>query len=218
MIHVLALLAKAGSGKTTVANYLRDTCDARVVSLATPLKRCAQKVLGFTDEQLWGTQEQKEAPSFTNAAGAPQSARQFLQLLGTEGLRQEFGPNIHLDALVHQIQKLDDQSENHRVYVVDDVRFPNEVSYLVQDENFHGACVKIVCSDLPANDNGAHASEALIDRVPEEQLAATVVSSRLAGTDHLIAQLEGALARAPKLRRFKRVLDEGRSKLERVAA
>lgn len=217
MIHVLALLAKAGSGKTTVANYLRDEYGARVVSLATPLKRCAQKVLGFSDAQLWGTQEQKEAPAFINAAGVQQSARQFLQLLGTEGLRQEFGYNIHLDALVRQIEELDAVSEDHHVYVVDDVRFPNEVSYLVEDESFIGACVKIVCTDLPANDNGGHGSETGIDAVPGEQIAATVTSSRLAGVEHLIAQLEDALARAPALRRFKRVLDQGRPKLARAA-
>jgi hypothetical protein len=214
MIHVLALLAKAGSGKTTIANWLKETYDARVVSLATPLKRCAQKVMGFSDQQLWGPQEEKEREVCWDVLGQGMSARRFLQLLGTEGLREEFGPNIHLDALSRQIDRMDSESEDHHVFVVDDVRFPNEVDYVVQSEDFIGACVKLVCTDLPANDNGSHVSETGVDGVPEEQVAATVTSSRLLGTTDLVRKFEHALEATPRLRSFKRVLDDGRRRME----
>gem|GEM_PF-7043568 len=61
MIYVLGLLAKAGHGKTTVARHLGEAFGAETRSLAGPLKRAVQKVFGFSEAQLWGTQADKEA-------------------------------------------------------------------------------------------------------------------------------------------------------------
>lgn len=195
MIHIVALLAKAGHGKTTVANYLRDQYGAKIVSLATPLKKCAQKVMAFSNEQLWGSQEQKEAidPRYGF------SARRFLQLLGTEGLRQEFGGDVHVRALLHSIRNDDAESPYHNVYVVDDARFPNEVEAIVDSLDHHGACLKIVCTDAPETAWGLHASETGIDQVPAELVAATVVSSREKGVKDLQEKLEKELRTNPRL-------------------
>ena len=203
MIHIVALLARAGHGKTSVANYLRDTYGAQIVSLAGPLKRCAQKVMRFSHEQLYGTQVEKEA----NDPRYGFSAREFLQRLGTEGLREEFGYDIHVQALLHHIARLDSNLTNvDGIYVVDDVRFPNEVGALVRSEDHHGACIKIVCTDAPETPNANHASETGIDAVYPEQIAATLVSSRAQGVPHLIGELERALTTNPRLAPIRRAL------------
>lgn len=201
MIYVIAILAKAGHGKTTVANHLRDTYGAKIVSLAGPLKRCAQKVMRFSDEQVFGPQEIKEAvdPRYG------MSPREFLQRLGTEGLREEFGQDIHVQALIHEIKAHHDATDGaQEVYVVDDVRFPNEVSALTGSEDFRGAVIKVVCTDAP--DSGDHASEVGIDKVYPEQIAATVVSSRAQGTSHLIGVFEHDALSVPALAPIQRAL------------
>jgi dephospho-CoA kinase len=57
---IIGLLGKAGSGKTTVANWLRDSYGAQKFSYAAPLKEMARRIYGLSDAQLFGTQEEKE--------------------------------------------------------------------------------------------------------------------------------------------------------------
>ncbi len=218
MILFLSLLARAGHGKSTVAKYLTEKYNAKTISLATPLKRTAQACMGFSDAQLWGTQAEKEAIDFRYGF----SCRQFLQKLGTEGMRTFFGENIHLDTMV----KLADQEDCYRtnltnvisptLYIVDDARFINEIRYLNSLGISHGphymrgATIKIVCTDAPAmigsDDIRNHASEREIDEVPESELAAIVVSSRAQGVHHLCGEVEKALDTVPALHAFKVLL------------
>lgn len=222
MVLFLSLLARAGHGKTTASKFFERAYGAKTISLAGPLKRAAKKVMGFTDEQLYGTQAQKEAidPRFGF------SARQFLQLLGTDGLRDEFDKDIHLDTLVkltardqHPRQAFGDaeiQRRENQIYIVDDCRFPNEVAYfnriaghplarLFCWAGVGGATIKIVCTDAPApvGSMATHASETSIDLVPESELAATVISSRAQGHDHLIGEIEKAIMSSPRLADFR---------------
>lgn len=224
MIHVVALLAKAGHGKSTVANYLRDNYGARVVSLATPLKKAAQATMGFSDAQLYGSQEEKEAidpNGARDAQGLPMSARIFLQKLGTEGLRENFGRDVHLDALVYRMREEyasemptdDPLKDDQVVFVVDDVRFPNEVQYLNELENEHAWVIKLVCTDAPPSGNDNHPSERGIDEVPADEIEATVTSSRALGTDDLIAKVEFALD--TRLKPLKAALIESRATREK---
>jgi hypothetical protein len=223
MIHVVALLAKAGHGKTTVANYLRDTYGVRIVSLASPLKKTAKIVMGFSDAQLYGSQDDKEAldPLARDAHGKPFSARRFLQVLGTEGLRENFGQTIHLDTLAQHMREEyaseiptdDPLKDDHVVYGVDDVRFPNEVTYLNELENEHTWVIKLVCTDAPPSGNDNHPSERGIDEVPASEIEATITSSRALGTADLIAKLEFALD--TRLKPLKTALIEMRAAREK---
>ncbi len=212
MVHVIALLARAGHGKTTIARYLQSTYGARVVSLAAPLKKIAKVVMNFSDDQLYGTQAQKEEidPRYG------MSARIFLQKLGTEGIRENLGPMVWCQALENFISKdflekapandNEDPSETFgnedAIYVVDDARFPNEIEFINglgerTGNNIRGYAIKVTCTDAPASGNDAHPSEAGIDLVPRDQLAADIVSSRAQGIDHLIGEFERALKAMP---------------------
>ncbi len=214
MIHILALLAKAGHGKTTVAKHLETKYGARVVSLAAPLKRIAKVVMDFSDAQLWGTQEEKEAidPRYG------MSARIFLQKLGTEGIRANMGQEIWCQALLANIVKDHEEDPRRTVYVVDDVRFPNEVTYLrnppdlYKTPKFFGTVIKLVCTDAPPSGNDNHPSERGIDEVREHLIAKTITSSRAQGTAHLITEAEEAFDCQP-LRAVRVALREQRQAL-----
>lgn len=215
MILFLSLLARAGHGKSTVAKHLTDKYGAKTISLATPLKRCAQACMGFSDAQLWGTQAEKEAVDPRYGF----SCRQFLQKLGTEGMRKEFGEDVHLDALVRRADATVDElcqrsGYVNALFIVDDARFRNEVRYLNSlgvsrgPHYMRGATLKIVCTDAPPPppEIADHPSEREIDEVPESDLAATIVSSRARGVGHLCAEVEEVLASVPALVAFKALL------------
>lgn len=199
MIYLLGLLAKSGHGKTTVARHLVQAFGAEIRSLAAPMKRAAQNVFGFTPEQLWGTQEEKEAidPRYGF------SPRWLLQRLGTEGLRKEFGEDIHLQALLHGLRKEESgrpAGAAARLFVVDDVRFPNDAHFIARGgPDYRGAVLKIVATDVPAPSYGGHASERAIDAVSPDDVAATIVSSRERGVPHLLDQVNRVLREDPKL-------------------
>ncbi len=197
MIYVLGLLAKSGHGKTTVARHLVDVFGAEVRSLAGPMKRAVQKTFGFSDAQLWGTQAEKEAVDPRYGF----SPRWLLQRLGTEGLRDEFGADIHLHALLHGLRR-DEAARpaeaSPRLYVVDDVRFPNDVRFIAAGgPDYCGAVLKIVASDVPPPEHGGHASELAINDACPDDIAATIVSSRAQGITHLTEAVDRALGEAP---------------------
>jgi sulfite reductase beta subunit-like hemoprotein len=198
VIHILGLLARSGHGKTTVARYLVDAFGAEVRSLAAPLKRAVQNVFGFSDAQIWGTQEEKAAidPRYRV------SPRWLLQRLGTEGLREQFGEDIHLRALLDTLRREEAArpvGASPRLYVVDDVRFPNDVRFVAAGgADYHGAVLKIVVSDAPTEpEHAAHASEIAIDDAREADIGATIVSARTEGVSSLLAKVDHVLRTAP---------------------
>lgn len=84
-------LGNAGSGKSTVAKQLVNDHGFVEVSLADPLKRITQEVYDFSDEQLWGPSEARNAPDmrYPREDGeylTPEylTPRYALQKLGTE--------------------------------------------------------------------------------------------------------------------------------------
>lgn len=59
---LIAISGLAGSGKDTLADILCRSYGFVRVSLADPLKRFCQEVYEFTDDQLWGPSESRNAP------------------------------------------------------------------------------------------------------------------------------------------------------------
>src|SRR6266404_2066963 len=59
---LVGLSGLAGSGKDTAADHLVAKHNFVKVSLADPLKRMCRDAFDFTDDQLWGPSEKRNAP------------------------------------------------------------------------------------------------------------------------------------------------------------
>ena len=109
-------------------------------SLAMPLKLMAIELFGVKEEQVFGTDAEKNTKTHLmwedmpgiNENKGPMTAREFLQFFGTEVCR-----NIHQDIWADRLIK-DIQMESSLLAIVDDVRFENEV------EAIQGAGGKVI--------------------------------------------------------------------------
>ncbi len=152
---VIALCGPAGSGKSTVANYLVEKYGAQRFGFATPLKEMVKRALDFTAEQVYGTQEQKEAidPRYLH------SARWFMQRIGTEGCRAVFGEDFWTKQALDAIYRV-----NPRLAVIEDCRFAGEATAVLDDARMMGFVWRLhpvadAVTEERAAAAGKHASE-----------------------------------------------------------
>jgi len=188
MTILIGLLGPAGSGKSTVSEYLVKHYGAERYSLAGPLKEIAKNTFDFSYEQLYGTQEQKEAidPRYNF------SPRWLLQRLGTEGLRNVFGKDVWIDLLLKRIQE-----EKPNLAVCDDVRFYNEskrLRYCVTEYNEtacnlgRGLVWRLECPWRISKADATHASEAEWSKCEYDYL----LSPSQYGVHHLLKLVDEA--------------------------
>lgn len=123
---IIGITGKIGSGKSTISKYIVENYGYTEYAFASPLKEIA-KIFGFTDKQLYGTQEDKlEKNEFWGI-----SAREFLQKVGTDLFRENFskvvprcGKNVWCELF-----KLHYQTHPGN-YIFSDVRFLNEANLI----------------------------------------------------------------------------------------
>jgi hypothetical protein len=91
---IIGISGKAGVGKDTATDLLVERFGFVKVALADPLKRICKEVFAFTDEQLWGSSEKRNAPDerYLNEL----TPRLALQKLGTEWGRECY-ENVWID-------------------------------------------------------------------------------------------------------------------------
>jgi hypothetical protein len=187
---LIAFAGKAGSGKDAAGEVLVRNYRFTKVALADPMKRICQDVYGFSNEQLWGPSECRNAP---DARWDGLTPRKALQLLGTEWARQ-----CHPDTWVRYLIDTYDQLRDDVSYytpqegvfytcemrqieyctgdvVVTDVRFPNEVQAITQ------AGGHVFRVDRPSTtltiDAAQHASETSLAGIPEKAFAGVIVNT-----------------------------------------
>lgn len=137
---IIGITGKIGSGKTTLANYLVEQHGYKEYSMAGPLKEIG-RIFGFSQEQLYGTQEQKlEVHEYWGV-----SSRQFLQKVGTELFRDQLPrvlPEMKLVGTVWvDLFRLKCQQEPD-LYVVSDVRFLDEAKAIKDMDGIIIRCVR----------------------------------------------------------------------------
>jgi hypothetical protein len=157
---LIGLMGSKGSGKDTVADHLVSKyANWTKRSMAEPLKRACQELFLFTDEQLYGTQAQKEQSDSKWFGCSP---RKCLQYVGTDLLRDQMGkimPGLNQDIFIHHFKLWHEQHLSYHV-VVPDIRFENEVEMIHQ---LGGVVIKINRPSLTKTDN--HASEVAMESV-----------------------------------------------------
>ncbi len=141
-VTLVGLGYRMRSGKDTAADVLVRDFNFHRMAFADPLKEAAKIIFGWGDEHVHGQLKEVVDPFW---GFSPRSA---LQRLGTERVRDVFGPDTWAKATERRIQEM-----LPRPVVLTDVRFPQEA-----------ALVKILggelwCIDRPGLPGASHASE-----------------------------------------------------------
>lgn len=165
MIQNIALLGKAGSGKTELAKSIEDTHVK--LSFATPVKELSM-VLYNTTAEFIGNPSRVSINHFTS--GNKSYFRTLMQVVGTEIGREYFGADVWVDAMRPAIEY---HKEQGNPIVVDDVRFDNEYIML---EELGFKMIMIHRPNLEQNDKTSkHISEESLDEL--RKLGLTIIEN-----------------------------------------
>ena len=152
---IIGLVGKSGSGKDTVAGFLKES-GAYTIGLADPLKEFCKEVFDFSDAQLYGPSANRNA--IDERWGI--TPRHALQTLGTD-----WGRSLHPDVwLRYAIRRAKVLEAACRTVVITDCRFQNEAAAI---QAAGGEIWKIERPGAGLSGAaGDHASEQEIDRIP----------------------------------------------------
>lgn len=152
---ILGLAGRAGAGKSTIAIEIRDEQHpgAKIISFAEELKEIARK-LGIT--------------------GKSTKARIFYQTLGAAA--RAYDPDVWIKTTIkrHAEAIVNAMVNDSELLIFDDVRYENEVSFIV--EQLGGAVVMLTGRSI---DVPNHESEKLVIE-PQIQNTGTVAETALA--------------------------------------
>lgn len=149
-IMIIALTAPKGSGKDLVADYIVEKYHYEKIAYADHLKDILRLTFGFSEKELYGTQEDKERINDQYGVSARQMALEFGDFLRYQipnkypEYKEKMGSDYFVKYLINKIKK------SGKSYVISDVRFNNEISEL--REAFPDT--KIVLIRLNRNTNG----------------------------------------------------------------
>lgn len=146
MKRLIGLTGKAGSGKDTVADYLKLRHEYMKVAFATPLKNGIKAMLDLTDVDL---DHPKKEQVIDDIGKSP---RQMMQTLGTEWGRNCVNTDLWL---ILAKRKIDLYHGAGYDVVITDCRFENEAKFIRDN----GGTVVHILRD-GAGTPHAHASEA----------------------------------------------------------
>ena len=142
---IIGFMGKAGAGKTTAAQAAeRFVINSVIKSFATPLKQAVKKLFLFSDEQVFGTYEQK-------AAIDPRwgvTPREVLQKIGTDCIREMLCKDFWVRRMEAEIEALD-----NAVVIIDDVRFVDEAQMILDRGGV------LIAIRRPPEAVGVHSSE-----------------------------------------------------------
>lgn len=105
-IPIALICGPAGVGKDTLSNYLAQYCGGVCIAQADPLKRFGLEVFGFTEDQLWGASESRNAPDHRyDDAGAWEDASDRLYEYGPEWIHNA-RPDLDEEAVEEAYNRL----------------------------------------------------------------------------------------------------------------
>jgi hypothetical protein len=164
---VVGITGKIGSGKTTVSNYIKQYYNMNEYSFAEPLKKIGE-CFKFQNKELYGTQEEKLAPSVNWGI----SGRVFLQRMGTEIGREilpkiipemDMGDSGSIWIRLFDIHADEVSKSDKPGLVISDIRFLNEASAI---KSRGGIVIRIIRDDeKESGGHTTHASEMEMDQI-----------------------------------------------------
>lgn len=168
---IIGLAGAKRCGKDTAARYLVEHHAFKQDSFAAPIRAFACHLLGLTPEQL---EAQKEQASIVIGG---YSARELMQKLGTEFVRDQIDPNAWVKSIFARNRDVED-------LVISDVRFPNEARSVMHRG---GIVVRLNrVTGLPVDEH-----------VSEQRLDLCLVNYEIdnnGSLEHLYAQIDAVLA------------------------
>ncbi len=163
-------------GKSSMARFIRELLPFMKVeemALAEPLKEFCINFFSVPRENVYGTDEQKNQQVFDWSLVSqdirwkykkepydPMSARELLQVIGTDIFRRGFNENIWVWLLQRRIAQ-----SKADIVIISDVRFKNEMEAI---NEMGGKIVRILRNHSIAN-SLIHASETALDDVPNDK-------------------------------------------------
>lgn len=117
---VIGLVGTAGSGKTTVADYLMRAHGGVFHALSRPIKQILGDMYDLSDVQLYGTQDEKEAVDPRYGV----SPRDLMHRMG-DALQGAFGVSCLVERVIQKIRL-----GQPRLAIVEDVRRLHEAEAL----------------------------------------------------------------------------------------
>lgn len=149
----IGISGKMGAGKDTVAGLIEQCTYMRtdIQRFAGSLKKIVAEMTGTEEAENYSTEGKKTVPP-----GFTQSLAKLQQIVGTL-MRKEINDDVWILSLMNRCHGA------HTIYVVPDVRFPNEVKAL---QEAGGVVIKLVRGgDAPREDgrDTRHISETALD-------------------------------------------------------
>lgn len=121
-LRLIGITGLAGTGKTTIANYLYHKGGVEVIACADPIKETLSRLFGFP-RKAWQDREWKERP----VAMIGQSPRQLAQSFGTQWGRQMVNEDIWISEVISRWRK-----SELKLTAVPDIRFDNEALHILR--------------------------------------------------------------------------------------
>lgn len=144
MADIIALMGSKGSGKDTVAKYVKknntDYDKVFVMSFADALKDAVSAIFNFRRDYLEGATKESRAwreteiPYLSTVMKKPITPRKLLQMIGTDILRKKLYNDIWIDSVLVKIREQEEvaKKKNQKyLYVITDCRFKNEICKLI---------------------------------------------------------------------------------------
>lgn len=143
---LIGIAGLAGSGKDTVADFLKAHRNFKSVAFADPIRAGMKAITGLTDEYFQHPAKEVVLDIFGK------SPRQMMQTLGTEWGRNSVNEDLWLILAGMKVDTHHDEGYN---VAITDVRFENEAAYIRNN----GGCIWHIKRGT-AGTKHLHASEA----------------------------------------------------------
>ena len=150
---ILGISGKAGSGKDTIANIIKELHSGTVIlHFGDALKDIVSRAFNIVRETLDSQEGKKEIYPYLGITN-----REILQRVGTL-FRENFFENIWINNVMNQIDN------PNGIYIIPDVRYPEELKAI---QSIGGVIIRV---ERPGINKMTHHSETALDNYPFEYI------------------------------------------------